>query len=190
VEIALDQGLGAGSLSGGRVDGRCANVTENGRVEAASEARRTKVGKGTDPVIVDWPICVQNDRVPLAGENPQAVDDQRLRIDTVDFDDSLKSRSTAVSEAPDGDHGDTYQGVRVDREVEEGIARDGHKTQAIAFVAFDTDYSERDNRSINVATFAVDECSDRVWDEASGRSGIVIPSISNQQMSSKNIRLS
>ena len=60
-KIALDQRLTVGGLSGGRIHGGSTDISQDGRVEAASEAGRAEVGKCTDPVVPDWSVCIEND---------------------------------------------------------------------------------------------------------------------------------
>ena len=62
-------------------------VAEDGRVDAAVEAGRALVRDSTEPVVVDSLVCGEDERVALAGEDLDLVDDEGLVVDTVDLDD-------------------------------------------------------------------------------------------------------
>ena len=62
---------------------------QDGRVDAACEALPAEVGVGAD-VVVPWRLCGSEDeRVSLGGENLDRVDDERLVVHAVYFDDGL-----------------------------------------------------------------------------------------------------
>ena len=72
---------------------------------------------------------------------------------------------------------DAYQCMSVDREVEEGIARDGHETQAVSLIALNANNSKWDHWAAYIPTFAIDEGDDRVRNQASRGCGIVVPNM-------------
>jgi hypothetical protein len=88
VEVCLNQGS-VDDGSGGRVCVRSTSVAENGGVDATGEASGTDVGVGTDPVVADGLVGIEDDRVTLTGEDLEAIDGKRSVVDTIDFDDGL-----------------------------------------------------------------------------------------------------
>jgi len=70
-----------------------------------------------------------------------------------------------------------YQRMSVDGENIIRIARDGNQTETIAFISQDPDNSERNGRSISIATFPIDQGCVRWWHETSSRRKCVIPSM-------------
>jgi hypothetical protein len=90
MKIGFQKSVGRGCLSGCwvLVQGS-SNITKNCRVETTREALGTKIGVGADPIVPDWLVCIQDERVTLSGKYLNRIDCQRLHIDPINFDNRL-----------------------------------------------------------------------------------------------------
>ncbi len=84
----------------------------NTRVDPSLEALRSEVGARAHPVVPDPLICVEDEGVPLPGEDLDGVDDERLGVDAIGFDDG--------------------EVVGVDGEYPVWVAGGGHEAEAVA----------------------------------------------------------
>jgi hypothetical protein len=67
------------------------DIAQNGRIETSSKSSATNVGVSTNPVVGDGLVGIQDERIPLAGEDLDAVNSVRSVIYTVNLNDSLAS---------------------------------------------------------------------------------------------------
>lgn len=137
MKVGLNQRQHARRLCCRRVLRRSTHISQDSRVDAIREPRVTVVRVCTNPVVAHRLIRVQNERVPLAGEDVDRVNLELLVVDAVNFNDGHI--------------------VIINREREVGVAGDGNKTEAVTLAGSDGDHSEVGCRTIDVATFAVDE---------------------------------
>lgn len=89
VQVGLKERVGRRRGRDGRgLDLGRSVVTEDGRVNAIGEAKRTHVRERTDPVVVNILVRLKHERVTLGSEDLNAVDLQGLGVDSVRLDDS------------------------------------------------------------------------------------------------------
>lgn len=73
MEVSLDQWVADGG-NRGRIDIRSAPISKNGRVDTTIKALGTDVGLGTDPIITDGLVSVEDEGVPLTSKDLDLID--------------------------------------------------------------------------------------------------------------------
>ena len=127
--------LGRGGLSQGR-----AHIAEDRRVDTPGEVGGAAAGERADPVVADGLVGGEDERVALAGEDPDGVDRERLVVDGVGLNDGHV--------------------VAVDGELEVRVARHRDEAEAVALALGDGDDSEFGRGATGVPAKSIDE--DRV----------------------------
>lgn len=126
--------------SRGRVLVGCTGVTKDSRVDTTGEGSTSTVGLGSNPVVVDGLVGVEHEGIPLSSEDLDRVNRQRLRIDTISFDDR--------------------HSMSVNAKLIVRVTRNADKSEPVAFTALDRDDGQTTLGGISkLTTFSVDQGS-------------------------------
>jgi len=128
-------------------------VAKNGKSERVVEvgvsgwASDTTCTRGTDPVVGNGLVGSNDDRVSLGDEDIELIDDKRVALDTVSFDDCHV--------------------MTIDREAVHWPTSNVHDTETVSLSLFDVYDSEWGCGTTLESSSAVDE--NGIWDGNDGR---------------------
>ena len=172
VEVGLEHWSAVGGLGSGGIGDGGSGIAQDGGVNTSSEASSADIRVRANPVVVYGPVGTESERVPLAGEDLDAVDSDRHHVDTVNFEDGLSQGVSKRSCMPENR---TYHSVSVNGEDVVGIARNRDQAEPIASVTGHSNDCERGSRACSKAPFSVDQNSIGSGNKASRGSGNVVP---------------
>jgi hypothetical protein len=140
MQIDLPQGVDTGSLDGGWVGIWSAGISKNGQIYAVIEASMASTGIriGTNPVIGDRLIGVENSGVSLASEDAERINLQWYSVLPIRFDD----REIVV----------------VDREIPVRVTGHSDDAEAISSTSPDIYYAEGSGWPSRIPSSSIDQC--------------------------------
>lgn len=133
-------------------------ITKNGYIGGVTEIKSPtrSMRQSTNPIISNWLVGIEDNRVTLANKDLKRINQQRLDVLAIYFD-----------------HGEL---VAVDGEDETRVARDRHEAESVTFAPFDAHDGKGDVlRAARVATFAVDQSGIECRDGRCIRRQVVVP---------------
>lgn len=89
MKVRLAKRLLGYELGGGRLGKGGTLISKNGGVDPSVEGGISQVWLGTNPIVVDRLIGLEDERVPLTCEYFNLINDNRVNANCVNFNDGL-----------------------------------------------------------------------------------------------------